>query len=427
LVFALIAKTLHPFPPHMKKSLLMLVFTALISWSVLAQTSTDSIKIIRLEKEIEILKNYNENLSDNLDITNKALNDLINDKKISDETRWISLRSSIVHSTQIYKKLSDDIINLKSRMTDQEYQGFINSLGSIEGGPLGFSLEEVIMESAKKIGIFETKTKMDRFLEITNSIVSSPLTSGIPFVSQAFFASNSLINVAYSSMLDEKKPDFQKLGRFEGELNKYLVYFSALEKANALNQSSNNDRVVLLENLQLELLTKLRKDTAKLGYNMPDRQSSETLDAYFNRILNGFSKDYVEGYLTTIERNYSSSRSQINFAALIQNETELKNYSNQVSGTVELAKKFIFYYDNFFELTDNYHLKVLEALELANRNGIIQAKKGKGVTETPDQVYERISKNLRDKKVTKDNGIKESINIADLKQKIEKVDEFRFL
>lgn len=380
-----------------------------------------------MEKEIEVLKNYNESLSENLELTNKALNNLIVDKNITDETRWFSLKSSIIHSTQIYKKLSDDIINLKSRISDQEYQGFINSLGSIEGGPLGFSLEEVIMESAKKIGIFDTKTKMDRFLEITNNIVSSPLTAGVPFVSQAFFASNSLINVAYSSMLNEKKPDFQKLGKFEGELNKYLVYFSALDKANALNISSNYDRVILLENLQLELLSKLKKDAVKLGYVIPERNTSETLDGYFNRVLGVFSKDYVESQLNQVERKYSIPNGQINYATLIQKETELKNYSNQVNGTVELAKKFIFYYDNFFELADNYHLKVLEALELANKNGIIQAKKANGTPETPSQVYERISKNLKDKKVTRDNGIKDSINIIDLKQKIEKVDEFRFL
>lgn len=380
-----------------------------------------------MEKEIEVLKNYNESLSENLELTNKALNNLIVDKNITDETRWFSLKSSIIHSTQIYKKLSDDIINLKSRISDQEYQGFINSLGSIEGGPLGFSLEEVIMESAKKIGIFDTKTKMDRFLEITNNIVSSPLTAGVPFVSQAFFASNSLINVAYSSMLNEKKPDFQKLGKFEGELNKYLVYFSAIDKANALNISSNYDRVILLENLQLELLSKLKKDAVKLGYVIPERNTSETLDGYFNRVLGVFSKDYVESQLNQVERKYSIPNGQINYATLIQKETELKNYSNQVNGTVELAKKFIFYYDNFFELADNYHLKVLEALELANKNGIIQAKKANGTPETPSQVYERISKNLKDKKVTRDNGIKDSINIIDLKQKIEKVDEFRFL
>jgi hypothetical protein len=400
---------------------------ALSTWSSFAQTNPDSLKVLRMEKEIEVLKNYNESLSENLELTNKALNNLIIDKNITDETRWLSLKSSIIHSTQIYKKLSDDIINLKSRISDQEYQGFINSLGSIEGGPLGFSLEEVIMESAKKIGIFDTKTKMDRFLEITNNIVSSPLTAGVPFVSQAFFASNSLINIAYSSMLTEKKPDFQKLGKFEGELNKYLVYFSALDKANALNISSNYDRVILLENLQLELLSKLKKDAVKLGYVIPERNTSETLDGYFNRVLGVFSKDYVESLLNQVERRYVTANGQINYATLIQKETELKNYSNQVNGTVELAKKFILHYDNFFELADNYHLKVLEALDLANKNGIIQEKKGNGTPETPSQVYDRISKNLKDKKVTRDNGIKDSINIIDLKQKIEKVDEFRFL
>lgn len=411
----------------MKKALLLVVLVNMTIGISSAQNVADSLRIRQLEKEIEVLKNFNESLSDNLDITKKALNNLINDKNITDETRWISLKSSIIHSTQIYKKLSDDIINLKSRMTDQDYQGFINSLGSIEGGPLGFSLEEVIMDSAKKIGIFETKTKMDRFLEITNSIVSSPLTSGVPFVSQAFFASNSLINVAYSSMLGEKKPDFQKLGKFEGELNKYLVYFSALDKANAINQSSNSDRVVLLENLQLELLAKLKRDSAKLGFSVPDRASNETLDIYFNRVLGRFSNEYVTQYLAQIESKYRNG-GQVNYASLIQNESELKNYSNQVNGTVELAKKFILYYDNFFELADNYHIKVLEALELAHQNNIIQPKKGNNVApETPLQVYEKITNNLKDKKMTRDNGIKASINIADLRQKIEKVDEFRFL
>ncbi|WP_236137827.1 hypothetical protein [Mongoliitalea daihaiensis] len=133
----------------MKKTLLLSVLTAWTTWSALAQSSPDSVKISRLQQEIEVLKNINERLQQNLEINNMALNDLIQDKNITDETRWISLRSSIIHSTQIYKKLSDDIINLKSCMTDQEYQGFINSLGSMEGGPLGFSLEEVIIESAK--------------------------------------------------------------------------------------------------------------------------------------------------------------------------------------------------------------------------------------------------------------------------------------
>ncbi len=409
-----------------KSSIILLSFT-LLAVSGLAQTESDSLKIQRLENEIEILKNYNENMSGSLEITNLAINDLIRDKRVSDETRWLSLKSSILHSTQIYKKLSDDIINLKSRVTDEDYQGFIKTLGSIQGGPLGFSFEDVITESAKRIGIFENKTKMDRFLEITNSIVASPIAAGIPFVSQAVFASNSLLNVAYSSILTEKKPDFQKLNKFENELNRYLAYYSALDKANISNQSSNNDRIVLLENLQLELLGKLKKESPKLGYNLPDRNMNETIDAYFNRSLDGFSKDNVERYLIKIENNYKVSRGETNYAGLLQNESDLKYYSNHINSLADLSKRFILYYDNFFEIADNYHFKVLEAIDLANRNGIIKGRKAGGVDENPEQVYDNINRNLRDKKTARDNGIKDSINISDLKQKIEKVDEFRVM
>lgn len=408
----------------MKRTVLLL-FALSLTGSLAAQNEGDSLKIQRLEREINTLKSNNENLSSSLELTNQALNDLIKDKRVSDETRWTALRSSILHTTQVYKKLSDDIINLKSRMTDQDYQGFINSLGSIEGGPLGFSFEEVIKESVNRIGIFETKSKMDRFLEITNSVISSPIASGMPFVSQAVFASNSLLNITYSSLMGEKKPDFKKINKFETELNRYLTYFSALDRANAANQSSNNDRILLLENLQLELMARLRKEAPKLGYSVPERWANETIDAYFNRVLGNFSYEYVQFYLNRIENRHKNTRGEINYSNLLQNEPDLKNFSNQMGSLADLSKKFILYYDNFFEIADSYHNRIMEAVELANTNGIIKGRKVNGVEETPKQVYEKISKNLKDKKANRDNGIKDSINISDLKQKIEKIEEFR--
>lgn len=409
----------------MKKVLATIVLAFTLIHISLSQTESDSLKILRLDKEIQILKSANENLSGSLEITNMALSDLIKDKNISDETRWLTLKYGIIHSTQIYKKLSDDIINLKSRMTDQDYQGFINSLGSLEGGPLGFSFEEVIMESVKRIGIFENKSRVERFMEITNSIIASPIVAGVPFMSQAVLASNSLMNVAYSSLMTEKKPDFVKLNRFETELNKYLTYFSALDKANALNQSSNNDRILLLENLQLELLSKLKKESPKLGHQIPERKEIETIDAYFNRVLNGFSPDYVQGYLNRIENKYKNNRGIINYASLLQQETDLRYYSNHMNSLMDQSKRFIMYYDNFFEIADSYQIRILEAIDLANANGIIKSRKVNGTEESPKQVYERINKNLRDKKSARDNGIKDSINISDLKQKIEKIEEFK--
>lgn len=408
----------------MLKKLPLSFISFLVTMQAFAQ-APDSLKIIQLEREIQELKTYRDNMSGSLEVTNMVLNDLIKDKQVSDQTKWISLRYSLVNSALLYRKLSDDIINLKSRVTDEDYQGFIKSMGSIEGGPLGFSFEEVIKESVNRIGIFESKTRMDRFLEITNSIVASPIASGIPFVSQAVFASNSLLNVAYSSIMTEKKPDYTKITKFENELSRYLVYFSALDKANMANQNSNNDRIVLLENLQLELTGRIKKESVKLEFSLPDRNQNETIDTYSNRILASFTSENIDLYLRKVAQRYGRNGSATNYAQLLQNESDLKYYANHISSVVDLSKRFLLYYDNFFEIADQYHIKVMEALELANKNGIIKAKKVNGVEQTPQQLYEGIRKSLTDKKMARDNGIKNSINISDLKQQLERAEEYK--
>lgn len=162
------------------------------------------------------------------------------------------------------------------------------------------------------------------------------------------------------------------------------------------------------------------KKTPKLGFSVPERNPSETVDAYFNRTLNGFSKEYVESYLRKVENRYKSSRGEINYANLIQNETDLRYYNNHISSAIDLSKRFILYYDNFFVIADNYHSKILEAIELANSNGIIKGRKVNGIEETPTQVYTRINRNLKDKKSLRDSGIKDSIKISDLKKKLKK-------
>ncbi|MHA7131767.1 hypothetical protein [Algoriphagus namhaensis] len=408
----------------MAKNLVLLLIAILGMRQTFAQ-NPDSLKIIQLEREIQELKTYRDNLSGSLEVTNLALNDLIRDKQVSDQTKWISLRSSLINSATLYRKLSEDIINLKSRVTDEDYQGFIKSMGSIEGGPLGFSFEEVIKESVSRIGIFESKTRMDRFLEITNSIVASPIASGIPFVSQAVFASNSLLNVAYSSIMTEKKPDYTKMSQFENELNRYLVYFSALDKANMANQNSNNDRIALLENLQLELTSRVHKESVKLGFSLPERSPTESIDTYSNRIFSIFTAENIDQYLKRVEQGYGQNSQVINYARLLQNERDLKYYANHISSVVDLSKRFLLYYDNFFEIADQYHLKVMEALDLAHKNGIIQPKKINGVEQSPQQLYEAIRQSLSSKKTARDNGIKNSINISDLKQQLERAEEFK--
>ena len=418
--------TVSPFLKPMKSSffLLLILISPLVGF---AQIETDSSKIVLISKEMESLRNDNEALLNSLDLTNRTLNDLITDKKVSDETKWETIKSNVNSSTQLYKVLSDDIIDLKSRLTDEDYQGYIKSLSSIQEGPLGFSFQDIIIESANKIVLFPTKTQMDRFIDISKNIISSPIIASIPFVSNAVSASSSILNIAYSSSLMDKKSDLGKLKTFEGELNRYISYYTTLDKANVLNQTSNSDRRVLLENLQLDLLAKLKKDAPKLNFMISERKEGETIDSYFNRILGSFNREWSDKYLVELEKKFKNSRGEINYSELLQKEFDVKFYNNNVDGLVEISKKYLLYYDNFFEIANNYQIRIIEAIDLAKENGIIKSKKGNGGDLSPNQVYEGIVKSLQNKKNARDNGIINSINIWELKQQIERVMDYKII
>ncbi|HSJ67093.1 MAG TPA: hypothetical protein VK921_05445 [Anditalea sp.] len=406
----------------------MILFLVLVSiFSGYSQSVTDSARIVIITREMELLKSDNETLLNSLDLTNRTLNDLIVDKKMSDETKWQTIRSNINSSTHLYKVLSDDIIDLKSRLTDEDYQGYIKSLSSIQEGPLGFSFQDIIIESANKIVLFPNRTQLDRFIDISKNIISSPIIASVPFVSNAVSASNSILSVAYSATLADKKNDLGKLKTFENELNRYIAYYTTLDKANVVNQTSNSDRRVLLENLQLDLLNKLKKDAPRLNYTVSERKSNESVDTYFNRVLSEFNRDWSERYLNEVERKYSNSRGEINYSELLQKETDIKYYNNNVNNLVDISKKYILYYDNFFEIADNYQLRIIEAVDLARSNGIIKPKKTNAGELSSVQVYEGIISSLRNKKYARDNGIINSININELKLQIDRVMDYKII
>ncbi len=391
------------------------------------QAQHDSIRIETLSKAIDDLKATNETLLNSLEITSKTLNELVRDKKVSDETKWNTIKRNINGSTQLYKALSDDIINLKSRLTDQDYQGYIKSLSSIQKGPLGFSFQNVIIESATETGLFKKKAKLERFIKITKSIINSPILSNIPFVSNAVSASNAILDIIYSASMGNKKTDLEKLHLFESELNKYLSYYTTLDKANILNQTSNGDRRVLLEHLQIDLLNKLKTDTQRLKFPINDRKRNETIDAYFNRVLSAFNTEFSHNHLTDLEAKYRNSNGDINYSQLLQKELDIKYYNNTINLLVDIAKKYILYYENFFEVADNYQHRIIEAVNLAKGNNIIKAKKDNSRELTPTQVYDEIINSLKTKKTERDNGIIHSINIPELKQKMAIVKTFKLI
>lgn len=406
----------------MKKLLIILPFYITFSFSSFSQVYSDSL-IINIQGSLGKLQSENENLKSRLEIQGRSLTDISKNQSLTDRTKWDKIKTNLVKSAEVYKILSDDIIDLKSQVLNQDYQGYIKKLSSVEKGPLGFSFEDVILKTAQSKAIFTKKEKNERFMNVLKSLKDSPIVGLIPYASQAVNLSTAAVNVAYASGMQDKKVNFDKIKEFEKELQRYTGFYNMLDKANLTNSNSSGQTVTMLEALQLDVLEKFKKDAQKIGYNPREIRIEEPLDDYFNYMVSEFSTDFMKKRIAEIESKYTQKDGRTNLGEMLQMELDVRHVNNNLDYVQSLCNRFIAVHDQYFDFENRYFEQVKQAINVAKANNIIE-----GVGEKPAQmVYEDLMKDLGAKKKKKDSAIKSSINIKELKDKIDSVDIYKIL
>jgi hypothetical protein len=406
----------------MKKLIIILPIYTFFSFSSYCQVYSDSL-IINIQGSLGKLHSENENLKSRLEIQGRSLTDISKNQSLTDRTKWEKIRTNLVKSAEVYKILSDDIIDLKSQVLNQDYQGYIKKLSSVEKGPLGFSFEDVILKTAQSKAIFSKKEKNERFMSVLKSLKDSPIVGLIPYASQAVNLSTAAVNVAYASGMQDKKVNFDKIKEFEKELQRYTGFYNMLDKANLMNTNSSGQTVTMLEALQLDVLEKFKKDAQKIGYNPREIRNEEPLDDYFNYMISEFSTDFMKKRISEIESKYTQKDGRTNLGEMLQMELDVRHVNNNLDYVQSLCNRFIAVHDQYFDFENRYFEQVKQAINVAKANNIIE-----GVGEKPAQmVYEDLMKDLGAKKKKKDSAIKSSINIKELKDKIDSVDIYKIL
>lgn len=406
----------------MKNLFVLILFCLFSTYTSVGQVYSDSL-IINIQGSLGKLHSENENLKSRLEIQGRSLTDISKNQSLTDRTKWEKIKTNLVKSAEVYKILSDDIIDLKSQVLNQDYQGYIKKLSSVEKGPLGFSFEDVILKTAQSKAIFSKKEKNDRFMSVLKSLKDSPIVGLIPYASQAVNLSTAAVNVAYASGMQDKKVNFDKIKEFEKELQRYTGFYNMLDKANLTNANSSGQTVTMLEALQLDVLEKFKKDAQKVGYNPREIHNDEALDDYFNYMVGEFSTDYMKKRISEIESKYTQKDGRTNLGEMLQMELDVRHVNNNLDYVQSLCNRFIAVHDQYFDFENRYFEQVKQAINVAKANNIIE-----GVGEKPAQmVYEDLMKDLGAKKKKKDAAIKSSINIKELKDKIDSVDIYKIL
>ena len=407
----------------MKNKLLAVLFVLFhVSFNSSAQVFSDSL-LLNINSTMKQLKSENENLKDRLEIQGRSLNDISKNQTLSDKTKWEKIKGNVTRGIDTYKILSDDIIDLKSQVINQDYQGYIKKLSSVKDGPMGFSFDQVILRIAESKAVFSKKAKNERFMTTLKALSGSPLVALIPFASQAVTLSSSALNVAYAAGMQDKKVKFENIKAFEQDLNRYISYYTTLDKANLINTTNSAQTVGQLEALQLDVLDKMKKDSYKLGLKLRDQRANESIDEYSNYFVGELNSDFIKKRIIEIESKYQSKDGKINLGELLQMELDIRHVHNNLDYVQDLTSRFVTVHDGYFDAETRYFDAVKNAINVAKSNGIIEASGDR----TANLVYEDLMRELSQKKLKKDNAIKSSINIKELKDKIDLVEIYKIL
>ncbi len=387
-----------------------------------AQIFSDSV-ILDMSRAVKELKNQNENLRNRIENQSKSINDLSKNQMLSDQAKWELIKGNLSKAVVIYQKLSDAILDLKSQVINQDFQGYVKELSSVEKNPLGFSFDQMIIKIAESKSIFKKKKKNEKFVNTLKALSTSPIVSLIPYASQAVSLSSAAINVAYSAGFQDKKVPLENVQAFEKDLKRYIGYYAALDKANLLNQNSSTQAIAGLENLQFELLDKLKKDLIKIGLNPREQRADETLDDYFNFLTRELNEFFIRNLITNIEQKYKKTDGKLNVVELLNNELDIRHVNNNLDQMEQISSKFVNIYDQYFDAESKYIEQLKGAINIAKANGIIE-----GIGEkTAEMVYQDLMKKLGEKMKKKDAAIKSSINIKELKYLIESMNIYKIL
>lgn len=340
-----------------------------------------------------------------------AIQGLLQGREIDNRTKYELIRNNLINASETYYLLNKKIIDLKSRTTTNNLDVFITSLNNPESKELGFSLSDRIVELVEKIVLKGKSDKGERnskIVESTKSIINSPIFQSFTALTPPLAIANSVMNFLHSVSVNNKAINQKTLQDFEKELNKYVVYYTALNDANQKFEFGLNFNKDQLNLLQDNLYDHVLFTATALKFQPPqrgDKPIAETLNTFFL----DFKKEKVVDFFDKLEAQYSKGK-KLDYEALLRENSNLKEVNNQLEDLVLQTKRFENLYNEYFTLLDSYYSKVNNSLKIAQDNGLAD----KSIIETKQAEF----RNLKNQAV---NEIQASINIKELYNNTDKI------
>lgn len=388
-----------------------LLMTGFVTMKVSAQDPEKKAEVKTADTTIKKILDDLQRVADSDKQNSQAIESLSRGREFDNITKYNLVKNNLIQASETYYLLNKKIIDLKSRTTTSNLDVFITSLNNPESKELGFSLSDRVVELVEKIilkGKSDKNERNTKLVESTKSIINSPIFKSFTSLTPPLAIASSVMGFLHSVSQSNKAINHKLLMEFEKELNKYVIYYTALNDANQKFEFGLNFNKDQLSLLQDNMYDHLAFTANVLKMPLPAR-GNKTIAESLNEYFIDFRKEKVVDYFAKLEEKWTKGK-KIDYEGLLNDNMNLKEANNQLEDLILQTKRFENLYNEYFSLLDSYYTKVNHSLRLAQDNGLAD----KGIVETKQNEF-RVLKNEAVQE------IQSSINMRELTINVEKV------
>jgi hypothetical protein len=254
----------------------------------------------------KILEEF-QKLKDNERQNSQIIGELTRGREIDNSTKYELIKNNLIIASDTYYLLNKKIIDLKSRTTTSNLDVFITSLNNPESKELGFSLTDRVIELVEKVvlgGKSDKSGRNSKLVESTKSIINSPIFKSFTSLTPPLAIANSVMTFLHSVSQSNKAINQKVLQNFEKELNKYVIYYTALNEANQKFEFGLNFNKDQLSLLQDNMYDHLAFTANVLNMPLPNR-GNKTIAESLNDYFIDFKREKVMDFFSKLEAKYT--------------------------------------------------------------------------------------------------------------------------
>lgn len=176
-------------------------------------------------------------ITQDLSASLKQVNRITNNDLLTKEARLNTKIEKILATSTFIRSANNSFDAIDAALAQSDYLGDVGSLSSPTNTDLGFSLSEEIqkilndkiIKSKSKVG----GTSTTKVLSFVKQVVQNPMVTSFTSAVPALSSINSVLSLVSNIAITDKKVSVEEYIDFNKELEKYVVHYEALGKANA--------------------------------------------------------------------------------------------------------------------------------------------------------------------------------------------------